>query len=82
MARQFCRLRIHHPCHGAQHRSGGESDEDKIASAIEESATSTDPAICKETQTQAFMEQTSGGASGYRWGVQRKKMILARERDR
>ena len=25
---------------------------------------------------------TGGGASGYRWGVQRKKMILARERDR
>jgi hypothetical protein len=44
--------------------SSGESDEDKITSMIEESATSTDPAICKETQTQAFMEQTSGGASG------------------
>jgi len=43
---------------------GGESDEDKIASVIEESATSTDPAICKETQTQAFMEQTGGGATG------------------
>jgi hypothetical protein len=43
---------------------GGESDEDKITSTIEESATSTDPAICKETQTQAFMEQTSGGAGG------------------
>jgi hypothetical protein len=42
----------------------GESDEDKIVSTIEEAATSTDPAICKETQTQAFMEQTSGGASG------------------
>jgi ABC-type glycerol-3-phosphate transport system substrate-binding protein len=41
-----------------------ESDEDKITSVIEESATSTDPAICKETQTQAFMEQTSGGAGG------------------
>jgi ABC-type glycerol-3-phosphate transport system substrate-binding protein len=44
--------------------SGGESDEDKIVSMIEESATSTDPSICKETQTQAFMEQTSGGAGG------------------
>jgi ABC-type glycerol-3-phosphate transport system substrate-binding protein len=43
---------------------GGESDEDKIVSIIEESATSTDPAICKETQTQAFMEQSSGGAGG------------------
>jgi ABC-type glycerol-3-phosphate transport system substrate-binding protein len=43
---------------------GGESDEDKITSTIEESATSTDPSICKETQTQAFMEQTSGGAGG------------------
>jgi len=42
----------------------GESDEDKITSTIEESATSTDPAICKETQTQAFMEQTSGGSKG------------------
>ncbi|HEX5592472.1 MAG TPA: hypothetical protein VFX35_03880 [Solirubrobacterales bacterium] len=44
---------------------GGESDEDKIVSTIEESATSTDPAICEETQTQAFMEQTTsaGGAA-------------------
>jgi hypothetical protein len=39
---------------------GGESDEDKIVSTIEESATSTDPAICGETQTLNFMEQTSG----------------------
>jgi hypothetical protein len=44
--------------------SSGESDEDKIVSTIEEAVTSTDPAICKETQTQAFMEQTSGSASG------------------
>jgi ABC-type glycerol-3-phosphate transport system substrate-binding protein len=43
---------------------GGESDEDKIVSMIEESATSTDPAICKETQTQAFMEQTSSASGG------------------
>ncbi|MGN6259075.1 MAG: hypothetical protein ACTHN3_15235 [Solirubrobacterales bacterium] len=40
---------------------GGESDEEKIVSMIERSATSTDPANCKETQTLAFMEQTSGG---------------------
>jgi ABC-type glycerol-3-phosphate transport system substrate-binding protein len=43
---------------------GGESDEDKIVSMIEESATSTDPAICKEAQTQAFMEQTSSASGG------------------
>jgi len=43
---------------------GGESDEDKITSTIEESATSTDPSICKETQTQAFMEQTSSAGGG------------------
>jgi ABC-type glycerol-3-phosphate transport system substrate-binding protein len=40
---------------------GGESDEDKIAGAIETAATSEDPASCEETQTQAFMEQNSGG---------------------
>jgi ABC-type glycerol-3-phosphate transport system substrate-binding protein len=43
---------------------GGESDEDKITNTIETAATSTDPAVCKETQTQAFMEQTSGGSGG------------------
>lgn len=41
---------------------GGESDEDKIVGMIERSATSTDPANCKETQTLAFMEQASGGS--------------------
>jgi hypothetical protein len=41
---------------------GGESDEDKIVSTIEESATSTDPAICGETQTLSFMEQTTSGS--------------------
>lgn len=41
---------------------GGESDEDKIVSAIETAATSNDPAVCKETQTPAFMEQTSGSS--------------------
>jgi ABC-type glycerol-3-phosphate transport system substrate-binding protein len=43
---------------------GGESDEDKITTTIENAATSTDPAVCDETQTLAFMEQTSGGSSG------------------
>lgn len=41
---------------------GGESDEDKITSTIETAATSTDPAVCNETQTLKFMEQTAGGA--------------------
>ena len=41
---------------------GGESDEDKITTTIENAATSTDPAVCDETQTLAFMEQTSGGS--------------------
>ena len=40
---------------------GGESDEDKITNAIETAATSTDPAVCKETQTLGFMEQTNSG---------------------
>jgi hypothetical protein len=40
---------------------GGESDEDKIAGAIEEATTSTDPAVCTETQTTAFVEQTNSG---------------------
>lgn len=39
---------------------GGESDEDKIATTIEDAATSTDAAVCSETQTLAFMEQTTG----------------------
>ena len=37
-----------------------ESDEDKITSAIENAATGSDPAICTEDQTAAFLEQTSG----------------------
>lgn len=37
---------------------GGESEEDKITSLIEKSATSTDPADCKALQTQNFMEQS------------------------
>ena len=37
---------------------GGESDEDKVVETIETSATSTDPADCKELTTQKFMEQT------------------------
>lgn len=40
---------------------GGESDEDKITSTIETAATSTDPAVCGETQTLKFMEQTNSG---------------------
>lgn len=40
---------------------GGESDEDKIAGTIETAATGTDPAVCGETQTLKFMEQTAGG---------------------
>ncbi len=39
-----------------------DSDEDKITTTIENAATSTDPAICKETQTLPFMEQTSGSS--------------------
>jgi hypothetical protein len=38
---------------------GGESDEDKVVSTIETAATSTDPAVCGETQTLSFMEQTT-----------------------
>ena len=41
---------------------GGESDEDKIVATIETAATSTDPAVCDETQTISFMEQTSGSS--------------------
>jgi ABC-type glycerol-3-phosphate transport system substrate-binding protein len=37
---------------------GGESDEDKVVDVIETSATSSDPADCKELATQAFLEQT------------------------
>lgn len=40
---------------------GGENEEAAIVSTIEKSATSTNPAICKKTQTQAFMEQTNEG---------------------
>jgi ABC-type glycerol-3-phosphate transport system substrate-binding protein len=36
-----------------------ESDEDKIVSAIETSATSTDPADCTKFSTQSFMEQST-----------------------
>jgi ABC-type glycerol-3-phosphate transport system substrate-binding protein len=41
---------------------GGETDEDKIVSAIETSATSTDPADCEALGTLAFIEQTAGGS--------------------
>jgi hypothetical protein len=40
-----------------------ESDEDKVVETIETAATSTDPTVCEETQTLAFVEQTTG-ASG------------------
>jgi ABC-type glycerol-3-phosphate transport system substrate-binding protein len=39
---------------------GGESDEDKVIETIETAATSTDPAVCDETQTLSFIEQTTG----------------------
>jgi hypothetical protein len=39
--------------------SSGASDEDQITEAIQTSATSTDPAVCAEFETQAFMEQSS-----------------------
>ncbi len=41
-----------------------ESDEDKITDVITTSATSTDPANCGALETQAFMEQQSGGSKG------------------
>lgn len=41
---------------------GGESGEAKITTTIEMAATSNDPAVCGETQTLAFMEQTSGSS--------------------
>jgi hypothetical protein len=37
---------------------GSESDEEKVVSALETAATSTDPASCKELSTQNFMNQT------------------------
>jgi hypothetical protein len=39
-----------------------ESEEDKIVSAIETSATSPDPANCEKLSTQAFMEQSTSSA--------------------
>lgn len=39
-----------------------ESDEDKITTTVENAAISTDAAVCDETQTLAFMEQTTGGS--------------------
>jgi ABC-type glycerol-3-phosphate transport system substrate-binding protein len=41
---------------------GGESAEEKIVSTIEESATGNDPALCGETETLNFMEQTNSGS--------------------
>jgi ABC-type glycerol-3-phosphate transport system substrate-binding protein len=37
-----------------------ESDEDKVVETVETAATSNDPAVCDETQTLAFIEQTTG----------------------
>lgn len=39
--------------------SSGESDEEKITSTIDAAVTSHDPAVCAETQTLKFMEQTN-----------------------
>lgn len=37
-----------------------ENDEEKIGAAIENAATGSDPSVCTEDQTAAFLEQTSG----------------------
>lgn len=42
--------------------SDGGGDEDKVAETIETAATSTDSSVCAETQTLAFMEQTTGSS--------------------
>jgi ABC-type glycerol-3-phosphate transport system substrate-binding protein len=39
-----------------------ESDEDAVIETIEIAATSTEPTVCSETQTLAFMEQTTGSS--------------------
>jgi hypothetical protein len=39
---------------------GGESEEDKIVSAIETSATTNDPSACTEFATESFNEQITG----------------------
>jgi hypothetical protein len=39
---------------------GGESEEDKVVSAIETSATSSDPSACTEFATENFNEQITG----------------------
>jgi len=44
--------------------NGNSADEDQITAAITRAATSGDPAVCTELQTQRFTEQTSGGAKG------------------
>jgi hypothetical protein len=45
---------------GGSSSSGGGEDEAAIESAIEESATSTDPSKCTEFQTEAFNQQDQG----------------------
>jgi hypothetical protein len=47
---------------GGSSSGGGGGEEDKIASTIETAATSTDPAVCAETQTLQFMEETNSGS--------------------
>jgi hypothetical protein len=44
--------------------NGNSADEDQVTAAITRAATSGDPAVCTELQTQKFTEQTSGGAKG------------------
>jgi hypothetical protein len=45
-------------CGGDDDDGGGNADEEQITEAIEQAATSDDPARCTEFQTQAFTEQT------------------------
>jgi hypothetical protein len=44
--------------------NGNSADEDQITQAIVAAATSGDPSACTKYQTQKFVEQTSGGATG------------------
>jgi ABC-type glycerol-3-phosphate transport system substrate-binding protein len=47
---------------GSSGTGGGGGEEGKITSTIETAATSTDPAVCAETQTLQFMEETNSGS--------------------
>lgn len=44
--------------------NGSSADEAQITKAIEAAATSGDPGACTQYETQRFVEQTSGGATG------------------